>query len=286
MNKSSIFFYIGASLKHIFMRFIRSVFYIINYKTLIITAVSVFTTWLCIEMNLYADFPMTLIGLAIVFPIVFAINSAYKRRERALLSLAEITGYALGIYQSIKNMVDNYTPEDNERVQTKIVDLFTAIKHFLESPRDGAKEKEIDIYQKLDEISKEIRHLRDQGLAGRFASRLNQYLTRMTVAIDNMKVIFYYRTPRTLRAYSKVFIFSFPIVFAPYFAHIAMNFTYGLGYVLPVLFTFILISLDNIQEHLEDPYDQVGEDDINLNIEDIEIMVSKKSNRTTNLKLK
>jgi hypothetical protein len=46
---------------------------------------------------------------------------------------------------------------------------------------------------------------------------------------------------------------------------------------MPILFSFILISLDNIQEHLEDPYDQIGEDDIRMDMEDIEIMIGKKS---------
>ena len=37
--------------------------------------------------------------------------------------------------------------------------------------------------------------------------------------------------------------------------------------MLPVLFTVILVSLDNIQEHLENPFDQVGEDDVVINAE-------------------
>ena len=259
------------------MKFFRSVFHIINYKTLIITVISVLATWLCLELGIYADFPLNLVGIAIVFPIVFSINSAYKRRERALLSLAEVRGYALGIYQSAKNLTDDYKKEDEERLQSKIVDLFTAVKVFLESPRNKSKPLELDIYRKLDDISKEIRYLKDEGLAGRFASRLNQYLTRLTVAIDNMKVIFYYRTPRTLRAYSKIFIFSFPIIYAPYFALVSSGYASGLGYAMPVLFSFILISLDNIQEHLEDPYDQIGEDDIKMEIEDINIMVGRES---------
>ena len=32
--------------------------------------------------------------------------------------------------------------------------------------------------------------------------------------------------------------------------------------MMPVLFTTVLVSLDNIQEHLENPFDQIGEDDI------------------------
>ena len=35
----------------------------------------------------------------------------------------------------------------------------------------------------------------------------------------------------------------------------------------PLLFALVLVSLDNIQEHLEDPFDQIGEDDIAINAE-------------------
>jgi hypothetical protein len=36
---------------------------------------------------------------------------------------------------------------------------------------------------------------------------------------------------------------------------------------MPVLLTVIPVSLDNIQEHLENPFDQVGEDDVSINAE-------------------
>ena len=38
--------------------------------------------------------------------------------------------------------------------------------------------------------------------------------------------------------------------------------------MMPVLFSFILVSLDNIQSHLENPFDQVGEDDIVFDVEE------------------
>jgi predicted membrane chloride channel (bestrophin family) len=37
---------------------------------------------------------------------------------------------------------------------------------------------------------------------------------------------------------------------------------------MPVLYSFILVSLDNIQDHLENPFDDVGEDDIHFNVEE------------------
>ena len=42
---------------------------------------------------------------------------------------------------------------------------------------------------------------------------------------------------------------------------------------MPLLFSFILVSLDNIQMHLENPFDQVGEDDIKLDDLDIRIAI-------------
>ena len=62
----------------------KKIFMIINLKTLVITLLSVLSTFLCITYSISADFPLTLIATAIIFPIVFSINGAYKRREVAL----------------------------------------------------------------------------------------------------------------------------------------------------------------------------------------------------------
>ena len=70
-----------------------------------------------------------------------------------------------------------------------------------------------------------------------------------------------------MSAFSDLFVTVLPIVYGPYFAAVAMNYAPGLAYVMPVLFSTILVSLDNIQKHLENPFDQVGEGDIIINAE-------------------
>jgi len=87
------------------------------------------------------------------------------------------------------------------------------------------------------------------------------------VAYENIKHIYQYRTPRTLRSFSDLFITILPPLYGPYFVHISADYSYGLTYVTPVLFAVILVSLDNIQEHLENPFDQIGEDDVSINAE-------------------
>jgi hypothetical protein len=100
-------------------------------------------------------------------------------------------------------------------------------------------------------------------------SRVSQYLSKMIIAFDNLKIIQVYRTPVTLRAYSKVFIYVFPIIYGPYFASTFKDYSAHLEYVMPILYSFILVSLDNIQDHLENPFDEVGEDDIRIEEKEI-----------------
>ena len=38
------------------------------------------------------------------------------------------------------------------------------------------------------------------------------------------------------------------------------------GYAVAVIYSLVLVTLDNIQEDLEDPYDGVGEDDVQLDV--------------------
>jgi hypothetical protein len=89
----------------------------------------------------------------------------------------------------------------------------------------------------------------------------------MLESFENMKHIYQYRTPITLRAYSKIFIVVLAIFYGPYFANLGKDFPFILVFALPVLFSVILVSLDNIQDHLENPYDLVGEDDVRINVD-------------------
>jgi hypothetical protein len=40
------------------------------------------------------------------------------------------------------------------------------------------------------------------------------------------------------------------------------------GYVVAVLYTVVLVSLDNIQDDLENPFDGAGADDLRLDVAD------------------
>ena len=259
----------AASVRRIF----RSVGLIINYKTFIVTVLSVVSTWACFYYDFKADLPMTIVGIAIVFPVVFSIDSAYKRRERALNYLADLKAHSVSLVLAFRDWMPAVDKKYSKPVRKALVRLYVAMQDTFVEHRNEESHFEKMVYPIITDLSKYLQGYREEGLQAGEMSRVNQYLSKILVDIENLRTILEYRTPVSLRAYSKVFIFSFPILYAPYFVYHAQEFSEGLQYFTPIIFSFILVSLNNIQDHLENPFDQVGEDDIHFRVEEFKKML-------------
>lgn len=134
-------------------------------------------------------------------------------------------------------------------------------------PVNDLEHHEKGIYNNFQSLSEFIKSMRGYGLLSGEVSRSNQFLSKMMISFEWIKHIYQYRTPRTLRTYSDIFIVILPIVYGSYFAKNTTNFSFGLQYAVPILFSVILVASDNIQSHLENPFDQQGEDDIIINVD-------------------
>jgi hypothetical protein len=250
-------------------RIIRSFSLIINYKTFIITALSVISTYTCFKLGLTAKFPDMLVGVAIVFPVVFSIGSAYTRRETALQRFADFKGHAIAIYYATRDWSVDKNHDLPARTKQAIFDMMKLMRDMFKTERDHEwKQNEANMYKLFSRLSHITNEMRNYGVQSGEISRASQYVSKIIIAFDNMKIIHNYRTPITLRTYSKVFIYIFPIIYGPYFASTVGDYSASLEYVMPVLYSFILVSLDNIQDHLENPFDDVGEDDISIDAEE------------------
>jgi len=252
-------------------RVLKSFFLIINYKTLIITVLALVSTYICYHNDLIAKFPDMLVGVAIVFPVVFSIGSAYNRREVALQRFSDFKGHAIALFYATRDWPIDKNNDIPARTRQNIHELLVLIRTmFVNSKHSDWQENEKDIYEHFSRLSILTQEMRNYGCQSTEVSRVSQYVSKMIIAFDNLKIIHTYRTPITLRAYSKVFIYIFPIIYGPYFASTFKDYSYYmLGYVMPILYSFILVSLDNIQDHLENPFDEVGEDDIRIEEKEI-----------------
>ncbi|HEY9047040.1 MAG TPA: hypothetical protein VIN08_14145 [Ohtaekwangia sp.] len=244
---------------------LRSFFLIINYKTIIVTTLSVISTYVCYRVGLTAKFPDMLVGVAIVFPVVFSIGSAYNRRETALQRFSDFKGHAMAIYYATRDWTLDKNNDLPQRTKVLIENMVVLMRTmFTTSRKSDIVANEQKIFQYFSQLSQLTIELRKYGIQSGEFSRISQYVSKMIIAFDNLRIIHAYRTPVTLRAYSKVFIYIFPIIYGPYFASTFNDFSAQLEYVMPILYSFILVSLDNIQDHLEHPFDEIGEDDIHI----------------------
>jgi hypothetical protein len=257
------------------MKLLRSILQIINYKTFIVTTLAVVSTYLCYHYGLTARFPDMLVGVAIVFPVVFSIGSAYNRRETALQRLSDFKGHAAALFYATRDWTSDRDHDLSIRSRAITYEMLVLMKKMFKV--DGKEEwlkHEKMMYTKFSDLSALTMELRNHGVQSGEISRASQYVSKMVIAFDNLKIFHAYRTPVTLRAYSKVFLYVFPIVYGPYFASTFNDFSASLEYVMPVLYSFILVSLDNIQDHLENPFDEVGEDDIVIESDEFKQLLS------------
>jgi len=247
---------------------LKTITLIINIKAISVAVLAVLSTYGCIRWGITANFPLTLIATAVVFPIVFSINSAYKRRESVLDDYGSMKAHGRAIYFATRDWLETADAAKQALCRDLLGNLLRTTRDMFGGERAQMHAREVRVYAAFSALSEFIREdLRQGGLASGEVSRCNQYLSKMLLAFEHTKHVYQYRTPRTLRAFSDFFITILPPLYGPYFAYNAMDYSAGLTYLMPVLFAFVLVSLDNIQEHLENPFDQVGQDDVLINAE-------------------
>src|SRR3954463_3418356 len=93
------------------VRSIYSLTQVVNLKSVIISLVAVLSTWLCLKFGIKADFPLTLIATAIVFPLVFSIGTAYTRREKALEEYGAIKANGRTLYLASRDWASQRDPK-------------------------------------------------------------------------------------------------------------------------------------------------------------------------------
>ena len=150
--------------------------------------------------------------MSVVFPIVFSIGEANKRRETALKEYAAIKGYLRAIYFVSRDWLKKPKEENVDKMKMIIKDLFLNLREMFTHSIDDLQTNETKVYRSFSKISIYIKNdLRGEGLSSGEFSRTNQYLQKMMISFESLKHIYQYRTPKTLRAFSALFIKLMPV---------------------------------------------------------------------------
>jgi len=232
---------------------------ILNLRTLIALVIALSTLWVSYTYKFSYNIDLTLLSIAIIFPLVFNIRGSFKRRERALEYLSQFRSALLTLNYYFRN-----APKLTENDKSEITNILLEISNELTVHLGKSDTDTKDIDERVQKVFNFITD-KDELIPARYKVRIIRFLNDLHKSIENLHAIHVHRTIISLKAYCEYSIYIFPFIYSPTIIyHVGMETSKWIAF-FTVLFTeFILISLFNIQDQMEYPFDKVGMDDIKL----------------------
>tara|TARA_S200000501_G_scaffold62662_1_gene53385 strand:+ start:1351 stop:2091 length:741 start_codon:yes stop_codon:yes gene_type:complete len=233
---------------------------ILNKKTLYALLISLIVLFLSYRFSITYNIDLTLISIAIIFPLVFTIRGAFRRREKAIEHLSLFRGSL----KTVENIIRGSKLEESDikisldlitKCNKGLIDYLSDVVPTTKSHDDNIEELYSFLLSKRDVIG------------GGTLQKVSRFLKDTYDSADNLVGIHTHRTPISLKAYCLIFVYIFPVIYTPTIINkIGIDNPPYLTYFIVILSQFILISLYNIQDQMEYPFDKEGIDDIDLDL--------------------
>lgn len=243
----------------------------INFMVIIQMVFAAMAVYVFKTFNITFDIHVSLLVSPIVFPLAFSINCDFQRREKVLEDLALFKSSGLVWYFCMREW-KQAAGLDNAwmtAVHYKLKSLLFHLEEYLLTEKiDHRKVILRAIYEDFSDTNQIIERVRASPLPANTAiiSRSLHLFNMMCLAFERLRVIREYRSPRSIRSFNKVFIMFLPVLLAPYFVYQGIKSKNEWGpYYVAVMVAFVFSVLQGVQDKLDNPFDGMSEDDINLN---------------------
>jgi len=231
---------------------------LLNYQTLAVLLVSMGSCYTAVMFEIDYNYDLLLLNLAITFPLSFSIQAAFRRRERALEFLSLFKSSLCTVHQSFQfeKKLPSRQKEEARKMLQRVADDMIG---WLSRP-DGSVEK---INTDMDRVFFFISDNKGQ-LSRSVIQRVIRYMKDVYRGGQYLVSMSRHKTVQGLRMYCIVFIYLYSLVNAPVLLHHVGFEASWLVYIICFISSLLLITLYNIQEQMENPFDQSGLDDIIL----------------------
>jgi hypothetical protein len=231
------------------------------------------------RLKLKWESDMSVIEFGILFPMVFVLTQAYKRRETCLEAMALFKSSIYSLYWIHRDwaLADDDTPQDHkirhiENTYNTLMELVCNFRCFLQTTHH-MPQHHIDCYH--DQVYKCISQLTVLGRQSFLDDCLNEaslfryevMRQKLVESIEKIRVLRDYRTPRTLMFMTTFLLCLGLVVLAPYFnSHCADDEDHACGsaYLMGIAYALVLFNINNVVQDLESSFDHLGVDDIHF----------------------
>ena len=234
---------------------------------ILIETILVYTLYNYYQINLAIDF--TIISIAIVFPLVFSITSAYQRRQESITTFAEFRNKIIDI-SNLFFAVNGVREEDYDKLYNELLAAQSLLVEYIKSPNENGK---FDLLRKKRKtiliLIDSYKHLFNE----REKDSLIRVKNELFLSAEKLRGTKIHETPISLRKYCLIFIYLSPLLYDSQLVLSQPALGFNIETVISLLFSllvsFVLMALYNVQEYIENPFDQNGLDD--LKIDEMEV---------------
>ena len=208
-------------------------------------------TFICIELGFAIEMHVIasvfFVGIFFCFGIVM--NTADERRFRAYEEIALIKANLMGFWHIVISR--SLEKDINDKIYSYLMEIMESVSDYLlESDCDAAQEKLFNLDHKLKHLEAIVEILRTRDLPSPELSRLHQWIAQIYFSFEKLLTIKEYRTPVVLRMFLQFSLGLSVFVLAPEFAILGIW-----GIIMSMVVAFLLISLIEIQNMIENPFD-------------------------------
>lgn len=242
---------------------------VFNYRMVIILIETIIIYFLYDYYQIRFQLDFTIMSVAIVFPLVFSITSAYQRRQDSIQEFSIFRNKIIDL-SNIFYSVNETKKEDYKKLFSSLLVLQNLFIDYLKNPLSENDYKDVRLKRKevfliLDSY-KNFYNEREKDSLIRVKNELFQ-------SAEKLRGIKIHATPISLRKYCLVFIYLSPFLFNTQLIVEKTSFGFGLESIISlsisVVVSFILIALYNVQDYIENPFDQEGLDDLKISEMDV-----------------
>ncbi len=229
---------------------------------ILIETIVVFFLYKTFQVNI--DFDISIVSIAIIFPLVFSITSAYQRRQEAIGLFLDFRNKIIDL-TNIFYAVDKIDKKDYNLLFNKLMSIQSSLVNYLQNDDttidfEQIRQERKDVLRLIDE--------RKQLFNEREKDSLIRVKNEIFLSAEKIRGIKIHGTPISLKKYCLIFIYFSPLIFNA--QSIVDKTTFGLslegGFALifSLLKSFVLMALYNVQDYIENPFDQKGLDDLKI----------------------
>mmetsp|Transcript_47686 Transcript_47686/g.55751 ORF Transcript_47686/g.55751 Transcript_47686/m.55751 type:complete len:454 (-) Transcript_47686:69-1430(-) len=293
-GKGGVINVVLGSILNMISAFLIFVFFLISLESL-------FSIGLSVSLTVYAyniarndptfegNMSWTLLTFAVITPLTTSIGMAFKRRESALVQIADfkvtmanlLSAHVFWDWCKIGSKPSGRAAcnvdwlQHTDEVLYSMIRICCELTRLLTLPNAnrarhhvlpyGRKQHEDvatvsrklhrSILEDMAIITEKCEVLKFQGLPPNEATRIRQWERFLSQEMEHMIVIKKYRTPQALRSFARLFTVFLPPFYAPYYGQLANDLhSLGLAITFSIITSVALTALFESMSQLEDPF--------------------------------